>query len=56
MVLIPPLRHEHNTMSEISDVPLEMLRTSLPGETGLGPHTPSTCAGMYGYSYHYVWS
>ena len=23
-----------------------MLRTSQPGETGLGPHTPSTCAGM----------
>ena len=22
------------------------LRTSQPGETGLGPHTPSTCAGM----------
>ena len=21
------------------------LRTSQPGETGLGPHTPSTCAG-----------
>ena len=22
------------------------VRTSQPGETGLGPHTPSTCAGM----------
>ena len=26
--------------------PYKHLRSSLPGETGLGLHTPSTCAGM----------
>ena len=30
-----------------------MLRTSLPGETGLGPHTPSACAGMSNDDYYY---
>ena len=30
----------------VSVVSLRTLRTSQPGETGLGPHTPSTCAGM----------
>ena len=30
-----------------------MLRTSLPGETGLGPDAPSTCAGMCGDYYYF---
>ena len=32
-----------------SDVPTKALRTSLPGDTGLGGHTPSTCAGVCGF-------
>ena len=35
--------------------PTKTLRTSLPGAIGLGPHTPSTCAGMPNPSYQYQW-
>ena len=44
---MPAQQHQHFRHVTYSNALTVMLRTSQPGKTGLGPHTPSTCAGMY---------
>ena len=43
--------HDATVRACVTAVLIVMLRTSQCGETGLGPDTPSTCAGKYSIIY-----